>query len=469
MKGELEIKQDKFNVNKPSKKRIIGYLVGVIPTTLIIGFFGVVYVNFFYDDLQIKSQFWILGLGIYAFINAVNEPLIGQLLDKTDVEKWGGRRIPYIKYFTPLLCISFVLLWFPWSETNQIIMFIHFTVMICIYETFLNIIVVAWMTLLPDMTTDPGLRAKIGFFSSIITLFCGLCLFPVVYILNNRNIIQILSIIIAIISGVCYMITAKFSKETPENQFGKIPPLIQSIKKTLKRKSFIGYMGFRFGYLLETSIGISYAFIYVLVFGEQNIIFYLIFGILIGYISSILCIRMRKKYGIKRIMVIFLSLKIVGGILTFFIIINPRYEWFLWIGLTWNSFFGGAVVFDLALQGHPIDEDELDYGARREAMFIGVNSLFTIQANSIGPIIATLILNATFYIADSPLAAQPESAIVGIKSLLFLIPQIFSFIELIFIIFYPMKKLESIEFQEKIRLYHTQKRKKLNLRNNRNN
>ncbi len=58
-------------------------------------------------------------------VNALNDPLLGQLSDRTNREKWGSRRLIYIKYGGPIWGLTFIMLWFPWSYTDQFIMFLH--------------------------------------------------------------------------------------------------------------------------------------------------------------------------------------------------------------------------------------------------------------------------------------------------------------------------------------------------------
>ena len=153
-----------------------------------------------------------------------------------------------------------------------------------------------------------------------------------------------------------------------------------------------------------------------------------------------------------------MSLQIIGGTISFLMILNPPTEWFIWIGIPWTSFFGGSGVFSTSLQTLPIDEDELKYGSRREGMFFGVNALFTMPAYSIGPIIATFILGTLDYVRDAPLGVQPASAIIGIKFLFFMLPQIFTAIALLFIVFYPAAYLESNDFQDQLSLLHDKKK-----------
>lgn len=443
---------------KLSSKRVFGYVIGTVPVVLIMGYFNLAYVNFFYDDLQLNETYWIIGLIIYSIVNAINDPFIGHLSDNTDAKRWGSRRIIYIKYFSPILVILFVLIWFPWSEDNQFIMFLHFVVLICVYDTALNIVTMTWMALLPEMTMDIDERTKISLISGVVGFFAAIPVMIVPYIMNDHNLLRIGSVIIAVISIICYFLIIRYSKENPEFQEDKSPPILESLKQTLTSKSFICYMGYNFFNILVLSIGLSYLFIHSLILGEEGIFYFFLIYIFVGYGANVLCMKLREKYGMKKIITTFISLNIIVGFISFFMVLNPLTEWFLWIGVILTSFFGGAGVFGSVLQALPIDEDELKYGARREGMFYGVNALFTMHAYSLGPIIATFILSATNYVKDGPLEVQPASALLAIKFIFFLLPRIFGILGLIFILLYPMKKLESKQFQEDLAALHLKKK-----------
>ncbi|MHA2119728.1 MAG: MFS transporter, partial [Promethearchaeota archaeon] len=130
------------------------------------------------------------------------------------------------------------------------------------------------------------------------------------------------------------------------------------------------------------------------------------------------------------------------------------------IGLGIGTFFGGYGIFNTTLMYLSIDEDELKNGSRREGMFLGVNALVHKPAQSIGPIIATLILSSFGFIQGSD--TQPQSAIAGVLILMFLIPAIFSLIGLVFMYFYSYNKEKVEEMHVKLKQLHTEKKKKLN-------
>ncbi|TFG01966.1 MAG: hypothetical protein EU540_02545, partial [Promethearchaeota archaeon] len=153
---------------KLSNKNLWGYALGSVPTVILGFVFGLKYVQFFYDDLRLLPIYFIIGQVIYMTINAINDPLSGQLSDRTNSEKWGSRRIIYIKYGGPIWALTFLLVWFPWSFDNQFIIFLHYVISICLFDTLLTLVVLVWLATLPEMTPDLDQRNKAHFISIVL-------------------------------------------------------------------------------------------------------------------------------------------------------------------------------------------------------------------------------------------------------------------------------------------------------------
>ena len=135
-------KQDKKQL---TSRNLWGYAIGAIPNGLLVFIFLLKYVQFFYDKLQLAPSLFVIGQVIYLIVNALNDPLLGQMSDRTNAQKWGSRRTIYIRYGAPIWGFTFMLVWIPWSFTNQIVIFFHFVISICVFDTFFTLVVtVTW-------------------------------------------------------------------------------------------------------------------------------------------------------------------------------------------------------------------------------------------------------------------------------------------------------------------------------------
>jgi GPH family glycoside/pentoside/hexuronide:cation symporter len=445
--------------DKLSTRNLWGYGIGAIPAGLLAYVFSLKYVELFYDDLQLLPGLFIIGQIIYMTINALNDPLSGQLSDRTNREKWGSRRIIYIKYGAPIWALTFLLVWFPWSFDNQIMIFLHYVISICLFDTMLTLVVLVWMALLPEMTSDLDERNK-GHFISLV--FGAIFVVPFFLVLGDMEptsqSFQILMIIIAVVSTLFLWLTAYLCEEKPEYLKDEALPLWKAAKETLKLKSFLIFVGFNFCGVFLSSIGLSYLFLWAFVLGDNSTILYFIIFILVGYGSNMLCMKLRPNWGMRKIILRFGLVKVVGSLLSFISLVLFQSSLIAIIGLIVATFFGGYGVFVVPIMYLSADEDEINQGIRREGMFLGMNALFTKPASSLGPIVATIILEIFLYVPGSE--TQSATTLIGIDILFLLIPAIVTAISLIFMYYYPLHGEKLIEMREKLEIIQIDKKQK---------
>lgn len=424
---------------KLGRKRMFGYTLGVVPTALYGLIFGMKYIELFYDKLQLLPIYFVAGQVIYMTVNALNDPISGQISDNTDAKRWGSRRLIYIKYGGPIWALTFISVWFPWSTTNQLIIFLHYVISICLFDTMLTLVVLVWMSLLPEMTTDHDERNKANFWVLVGGLVVAL---PFILILGEvsptTDLFRTISIVVAVIGTVALFGVTKLCKERPELHTGTSFPLIQSVKETVKLKSFRIYMGFAFFEVLSGSFGLSYLFIYLLILGEGGLLYYVLFGIVLTYVSNVWVLRLheKRKWDMRTIVIRFSSVRLLATAVLLPLILFTDILLFIYILMCFVSLFTGYVVFNTPILYLSMDEDEIKNNTRREGMFLGMNALFTKPAQSLGPIIATFVLGAFGYVTGS--VVQSATAIIGIKLLFFAIPGISAAIALAFMFFYPL-------------------------------
>ena len=76
-------------------------------------------ITFFYNTvLGLNAELIGIAWLIFAFWNAINDPLFGFIEDHTKSEKYG-RRIPYIRFGAPVYGIVFILCWTPFVDINN--------------------------------------------------------------------------------------------------------------------------------------------------------------------------------------------------------------------------------------------------------------------------------------------------------------------------------------------------------------
>jgi GPH family glycoside/pentoside/hexuronide:cation symporter len=101
------------------------------------------------------------------------------------------------------------------------------------------------------------------------------------------------------------------------------------------------------------------------------------------------------------------------------------------------------------------------YGSRREGMFFGINALFTMPANSIGPIIGAGIMLAFGYTQGADAALQLPSVFTGIKFIFVLLPHLLGLIALLIVRAYPLNNQELDRIRTNLEQLHEEKRNRL--------
>ena len=425
-----------------SRKERFIYFLGAIPLTFMAGIFGLLYIYYFKEILKLDQSLFVAGQVVYMFVNAFNDPLLGQMSDRTNVKKWGSRRLIYIKWGGIIWGLVFFGMWFPWSYTNQIIIFIHYTLSICAFDMCLTLVILCWMALLPEITEDLHERNKIqysiGIFGSFSAVFV-LMAQALIKIENGLFYFQIVAGICGFSSMVIYYIIGRSLKERPElYQFEPIPPLFTSIKETLKSKAFRSYVGYSFFNSVNNTYGFAfiYAFIYIfgqILFDPLLLVYYFLITTPINWVSQAIFMMVAKKVDMKKLIVIFRALGMASNFVTYYFLMGPIGVVVSLPQIAFKSAIGGFNLFNYPMLMIAIDEDEIVHGSRREGMFLGVNAFFQKFAESLGPILVSTLLYSVYGFVDNAVTQTPY-AMMGIALIWYIIGGFSELASLLFIL-----------------------------------
>jgi len=446
--------------NKFYRKQKFYYLIIKAPFTLIPGIFLMVYIYYFWDSLGIDYTYFVIGMVIYGIFNALNDPLLGQWSDRVDVNKWGSRRLIFIKYGGPIWAFLFFIIWFPWSYNNPIILFLHFVIMMVLYDNMLTMVILVWDALLPEIAESIEDRNKIFFLANIVGIIGGI---PVLFALSIMKAglftFQIFTGILAIISAIIFVIAATKLRERPElHQERNVPGFFKSIKQCLRSKSFVSFSFYRFFIVMNDFMFNSFLFAYVLLFTEGFETILLIIGGLGGLIGQWVYISLSKKKEMHSLIMNGRMIGILISIVAFLVSLLQGTD-IIWFGLLIiKVIVGGSVVFVNPYLILVTDEDEMKYDTRREGMYLGTNAIFNKIAESTGPVLAVTVLLLFGYVQGAPEGyVQSDTAIIGIKFLFFMVPAIMDALGLIALRFYSIKGDYLKELKSYIEKAHQEK------------
>ncbi|MFX0070616.1 MAG: MFS transporter, partial [Candidatus Hermodarchaeota archaeon] len=122
----------------------------------------------FYYNVKLGLSEQLIGFAwlIFAFWNAINDPLFGLIQDRTKT-RWG-RRIPYIRFGAPIYGLLFILIWFPLVDVNnEILLFLNLIFILFAFDSIYTIIGLVMYSMPAEMVVTSNARANLMVYVSI--------------------------------------------------------------------------------------------------------------------------------------------------------------------------------------------------------------------------------------------------------------------------------------------------------------
>jgi GPH family glycoside/pentoside/hexuronide:cation symporter len=169
-----------------------------------------------------------------------------------------------------------------------------------------------------------------------------------------------------------------------------------------------------------------------------------------------------KRFTASTTWQIYLTIAGLGFISLYFLPVS-----LLWIGLALAGIgYSGVQVVNYIVLGQVIDKDEIDTGVRREGSFLGANALITKPAQSLAVYLTALMLASTAFVnmesnQGQAYLNQPQTAVMGIRALVGLIPGIALIIASIALTWFPYKAQKIEEIKTTILQMHAGKKARL--------
>ncbi|MBD3197640.1 MAG: MFS transporter [Candidatus Lokiarchaeota archaeon] len=460
-------KSNKTQPNKPTKKETIFYSFAGIADTMSYQMFSFYIFNYYLAVKEVPILWLTIGFIIWTIWNAINDPLLGAISDKT-VSKFGRRRPFIIGGLVPLIALI-ILVWTPFGDTISI--FIYFLIIINLFDTFYTMYSLNQTSLFPEMFQNLEDRAKannyvqifniIGLLLAAIlpTLFVGESLAP-----GTESGFILGALIMAVITIIFGFLFVKFGiKERVEYSKDPIqaPSFLDSVKFTFGNKPFRTYV--------LTNLAVWYVFGLVpiispfflkFIIGVTDATTQSLFLALLFIVSILFMIPWSKVFNKKGprkaeliallslIIVMFPFLivwEIIGAILAYVI---------AGIG------FAGIMFGRDMMMSTIIDSDELKTGIRREAAYYGVNALI-IRLSTIGVYLSIFFVFSNIgweeIIDPSKITGITE---IGIRLLMFVIPAIILFFGFLSLFRFPITKEKYDQQQIELDKLHDEKMKK---------
>jgi GPH family glycoside/pentoside/hexuronide:cation symporter len=413
--------------------KFISYSFGNFANTIAYQIFGN-RINFYYVDvLGLNASVAGILWSIYGLWNAINDPLMGQISDRT--RSRFGRRVPYVALGAIPLGISFFFLWTPPSQ-SPFILAAYFLMILFIFDTLYSLIFIAYNALFPEVAPTHRDRIDLSATREIIATFALLLSFILAPILAEEVGYFTMGAIMGMLIAAGYLVSVIGVKERPvdenrEQAFG----LGHALKIVLANKAFRWFLGANIAkeyiWLLLAGM-LPFWRKYALGIQDQVNVFGINLSggdaeaVLLGIpillaIPTLLIWRpLVAKLGYRKTWMIGTLMFIPGLLVMTFA--NDFYSGLLGTMLTIPG-LANSMIMPFPVISEIIDDDaKQENGFRREGLFFGMNSGIIKLAFSAQGLLFALVTAITGFNEGSDI--QSVSAVWGIRFLIGVTPAI---------------------------------------------
>ena len=428
---------------------------GVAMVSMVKGFF---LLNFLINIAGLQPGKAGLILLIAKIWDAVNDPLIGSLSDRTRT-RWGRRR-PWILIGAIPFAIAYFLQFYV-PELGETSKFIYYVIIAIFLDLGFSAVNVPYAALTPELSEDPKERTDLNMYRFSFSVIGGLLAAIIYNVLVNQvfadnqiqgNIVQ--GIIIGAIILLSHFVVVAFTREKDSRTITQNEDdlsILEGIKVALQSKPFIHVLLiYMFSWLAVQFVQSLLLFYYRDYVGGNPANFtFVLMGLQLSIFAFILFWGwMARKIGRKNVYYIGVPFWIVVQVGLFFV--QPgQITLMMILGILAGVGVSLAFLIPWSLLPDVVDHDELQTGQRREGIFYGFFVFLQKFGIAIGLFVQGLVLQYSGYITvtDGTLLVQPDSALMAIRVLTSLVPIIFLILSLIVVYKNPIdaKKLKEIQ------------------------
>jgi len=461
-----EEESDSFSI-----KKALGYGIGQFSDTIAIQMFNMYVFTFYFAVVGIHVDLITIVFILWSLWNAVNDPLLGALSDRTKTR--FGKRKPYIISAIGPLCLVIILIFTP-PAYSKVLSFIYFLIMVILFDITYTAYDLNYASLFPEMFLDLQDRAKANSIKQVFTVI-GLIfgsILPTLFIpklddpqyLSNYGIAAIIMAIIVIIGVIILIMFGIKERVEFSKDHEAAPSFVNSLKFSIKNESFRFFIIANLAYwyvigMLPMIVPLYGSFVLDIPEGESMLL-----GLLLGitFISAALFMIFWRyialKVGMKRGYMLSFTVFIITLIpLMFISTIEIAFVAFfiVGIGLSGSLLFGDIVLAAI------IDQDELSTGIRREGGYYGINALITKLSTILVILTVNLVFSSTGWKVFDPTGTLQIE--LGLRSLMVIFPAIALGIGIIAIIKFPITKEKYEQLKKDVEELHKEKQQKIKL------
>ncbi|MBD2209520.1 MFS transporter [Nostoc linckia FACHB-104] len=399
--------------------------------------------------------------------DAVNDPFVGFLTDKTKSRRWG-RRLPWLLYGAIPFGVFFFLQWIvpPFSVWG---LFWYYVVIGLISQVFYTVVNLPYTAMTPELTQDYDERTSLNSFrftfsigGSILSLILSKIVFSVIS--DRAQQYLVLAAVCTIISvlGLYWCVYGTRDRvlafEAKRIQLEEPPsiPFIEQIKIAFTNKPFLFVIGIYLcswlGVQITASI-IPYFVVYCMRLQEADVPTVMIAVQGTALVMLFFWSNLSKKVGKKIVYFLGMILWIIAAAGLYFL--QPGQLTLMYI-MAIMAGFGVSTAYLVPWSMIPdvIELDELQTGQRREGVFYG----FMVLLQKFGLAFGLFLVGNALQVygfkeavaGQTSLPTQPESALLAIRLAVGPLPTVCLIAGLVLTYFYPITREMHAEIMMKL-------------------
>jgi GPH family glycoside/pentoside/hexuronide:cation symporter len=417
------------------RAKSFNYAIGFFGMSIPINMVKTFAFTFFVLQKGVTTTQWASMMLIYAFIDAIDNPVYGFLSDRTRT-RWGRRR-PWLAIGTPLLILSLIAFYnMPAFLTGNSI-FAYCMLFYILAGTFDSIILANYGALFPELFRDDASRAKTNAMRQAFQLVAMIISIALTPMITAKLGYGLTSILYGILAGAVILYMTFTSREVAIDPEEAKPGLWSSIKDLLVNRKFwiAGFVGAFYSAAMSLVLASVPFFVeYALGLDSGKSTFLLAAVLLIAIAGVALWSWLVRKFSLIPVWRAALAVLAIAFIPLYF-------AQNLVMGIIFSAFIGlgfAGVITTMDLIGAKImDEDTQKYGLRREGIISNamgfmnrLNGLFTAAA---------YLLVSKIYLFQSGDNPGPHPDLAA-RFLMTIVPPVLMLISFAFSLFIDFKK-----------------------------
>lgn len=214
----------------------VNYAIGMFGTSIPINMLKTFAAIYYVDSLGMSTIQFSLMLLIYAFIDAIDNPVYGFLSDRTR-SKWGRRR-PWLVIGTPMLVLGLIAFYSPPAFLTSNSLVVYCMLFYMFTGTLDSVINANYAALFPELFRDDTSRANTNALRQafqLVAMIISIALTPMVTKFLGYS---LTSIVYGLLGGVVILYMSLTSRETKFHVDEEKPQLWDSIKTLVTNRKF---------------------------------------------------------------------------------------------------------------------------------------------------------------------------------------------------------------------------------------